>query len=556
MFELKINQLLHISVYKGMIVSLFIKLIPLIILFQIFVIPHNTFAQVCSGNIGNPIFTETFGTGFRADLNTTSSGTTTYCYEDGTGSDCVSDTNSYMTDNEATLYSGNPQDLNIYWVTGGDHTGDSNGMMAVFNADFEPNEFYRLEVNNLCGGIVFEFAAWIANLYDPMNTPGPCFENNGDGLYPNVTFEIRNSFTDELIASTSTGNILPTIEQGMPDNIQWNQFGLIFEMPVGLNSINIVMRNNGEGGCGNDLAIDDITLRVCGPVSSVNQEVRNPCIDTGIVFTALVGAGFTDPYFKWEIRNINQNSWLPLNFSGSESLGFGSIKLFDIKNGDSIRFKVAGDVNSINNENCFSISDVLVVDGVIDFIIPSTDIINFNITQANENTLCLDNYLELNSDIDNIVFCSNLNTITFDYESHDGKLCFSFYHPDIESEMEELCVIVCDDYECIVCDTTYVRIKFKAIEDTGQCLLSNVITPNGDNVNDVLHFKCVEGLDDIILKVYNRWGNQVYGSNNYKNNWDGTYKERPLPDGIYFYLLEYFKNNSWKKYTSFLTIIR
>jgi hypothetical protein len=34
--------------------------------------------------------------------------------------------------------------------------------------------------------------------------------------------------------------------------------------------------------------------------------------------------------------------------------------------------------------------------------------------------------------------------------------------------------------------------------------------------------------------VFNRWGNQVYKSENYSNTWDGT----GLADGTYYYLLE------------------
>jgi gliding motility-associated-like protein len=45
--------------------------------------------------------------------------------------------------------------------------------------------------------------------------------------------------------------------------------------------------------------------------------------------------------------------------------------------------------------------------------------------------------------------------------------------------------------------------------------------------------------NQIIAAVYNRYGNLVYRSDNYQNNWDGTYKGKPVPDGTYYYTLTY-----------------
>lgn len=501
-------------------------------------LPNVVSSQVCSGNLGEPIFLETFGNGIRADLNTTTSGTTTYCYEDGTGSDCVADTNSYMSCNEATLYSGDPYDLNIYWVTGGDHTGDSSGLMAVFNADFEANEFYRRAVSNLCGGTVFEFAAWIANLYDPMNTPGPCFENNGDGLYPNVNFEIRHPVNDTLIASVATGNVLPTSAEGLPDNIQWEQFGLTFEMPIGLNAIDIVMRNNGDGGCGNDLAIDDITLRSCGPSADIRLESETVCSNGSATFTAIVGQGLTDPYILWQNWNSNSQTWESIGIAGPASQGFNQITLDQLEVIDSIRFIVAGDALSITNPNCPSSSEVYVLDNLIEVITPINDTISLELVNE-ENQICIQDEFELQGFLDNVIICNEPQNVLYDFSQEGESVCFNFIKPEIEEGIDELCMIVCDDFECMVCDTTIIQLNFKTVIDSGSCFIPNVITPNNDNLNDILYIECLEEIDGALVKVYNRWGNQVYENSNYKNTWDGSYKGKPLPDGVYFYIVDF-----------------
>ncbi|MEM9024970.1 MAG: gliding motility-associated C-terminal domain-containing protein, partial [Bacteroidota bacterium] len=62
----------------------------------------------------------------------------------------------------------------------------------------------------------------------------------------------------------------------------------------------------------------------------------------------------------------------------------------------------------------------------------------------------------------------------------------------------------------------------------------NIITPNGDGFNDFLVFPFLEFLPVSRLEVFNRWGNQVYQTDHYRNNFDGRF----LPAGTYFYVLE------------------
>lgn len=64
----------------------------------------------------------------------------------------------------------------------------------------------------------------------------------------------------------------------------------------------------------------------------------------------------------------------------------------------------------------------------------------------------------------------------------------------------------------------------------------NAFTPNNDGQNDrwlvTNGNACVER---IFVAVYNRYGNEVYRNENYQNDWDGTYKGKPVADGTYYY---------------------
>ncbi|MGB7393862.1 MAG: gliding motility-associated C-terminal domain-containing protein [Pricia sp.] len=80
----------------------------------------------------------------------------------------------------------------------------------------------------------------------------------------------------------------------------------------------------------------------------------------------------------------------------------------------------------------------------------------------------------------------------------------------------------------------------------------NVITPNGDEIHDVLKIDGLENYPDNSVHIYNRWGVLVFGTQAYDtqgNVFDGTSQgrvtvdtNRKLPVGTYFYILEYKDN--------------
>lgn len=71
-------------------------------------------------------------------------------------------------------------------------------------------------------------------------------------------------------------------------------------------------------------------------------------------------------------------------------------------------------------------------------------------------------------------------------------------------------------------------------------LLPNLITPNGDGFNDVWKLNSKINLDGSHLIIFDRWGQTVYETDNYANNWGGTFKStgKVLPDDTYYYVLK------------------
>lgn len=80
-------------------------------------------------------------------------------------------------------------------------------------------------------------------------------------------------------------------------------------------------------------------------------------------------------------------------------------------------------------------------------------------------------------------------------------------------------------------------------------ILPNVFSPNGDGHNDNLTFEGAQYYPNTSLSVFNRWGQEVFTSTNYKNTW----RPNDIPAGTYFYIL---KLNTGKEYTGDVTLLR
>lgn len=83
--------------------------------------------------------------------------------------------------------------------------------------------------------------------------------------------------------------------------------------------------------------------------------------------------------------------------------------------------------------------------------------------------------------------------------------------------------------------------------------IPNIFTPNGDGVNDRFEIRGLERFPENRLLVFNRWGNEVFKTNAYQNDWDGA----NLSEGTYYYIFELrLHNGHWQTFKGFLTIMR
>jgi gliding motility-associated-like protein len=98
--------------------------------------------------------------------------------------------------------------------------------------------------------------------------------------------------------------------------------------------------------------------------------------------------------------------------------------------------------------------------------------------------------------------------------------------------------------------------SFVLLKDPKSCDVPTIFTPNDDGENDYLKIPCLEGAknDEAEILIYNEWGDRVFSAKPYRNDWQGTYKSQPLPDGTYFYLFREKQSIDFKR--GYVTIFR
>lgn len=87
--------------------------------------------------------------------------------------------------------------------------------------------------------------------------------------------------------------------------------------------------------------------------------------------------------------------------------------------------------------------------------------------------------------------------------------------------------------------------------------IPNAISPNGDGANEGWAIQGLECWETHDVRVYNRWGNMVYQSNDYETPWNGMRHGTPMPIAVYYYIVEVTQKNGHKEaFNGALTIMR
>lgn len=219
------------------------------------------------------------------------------------------------------LYNCSNRMFNGFWYIDGDHTGTNNatgnnppdgntngGYMLMVNADYVASEIYRQSITNLCPNTYYEFSAWVRNicptcgidsLGNQFAAAPPPLQNGYPGVYPNLAFLLND------VDYYNTGDI---------DTLGWLKRGFVFRTGPSQTSATFSIRNNSQGGGGNDWVLDDIAVATCLPNMQYSPS-NSPSICEGnsIIITDTVSSYFNNySYYKWQRSTDGGVTWVDI----------------------------------------------------------------------------------------------------------------------------------------------------------------------------------------------------------------------------------------------------
>ena len=109
------------------------------------------------------------------------------------------------------------------------------------------------------------------------------------------------------------------------------------------------------------------------------------------------------------------------------------------------------------------------------------------------------------------------------------------YSLDAEGTNFQVEARIIGEGQCVSSDVVNIDIRTYCIEE--DIKIPNVFTPNGDGVNDEFRIETDIQVEVIDLKIFDRWGEQIFYTKSLRNSWDGTFRGQPAEAGVYVYHL-------------------
>lgn len=347
-----------------------------------------------------------------------------------------------------------------------------------------------------------------------------------------------------------------------------------------------------KDGCSCPYSIDFLTSSTSNEICKGEIELEFEVVNhSGQVFTDISFSSF----FPSDIEIIGTNildNFGEVNFQSGTGVGFNAIEIENLTITSGITtFSIIIQLTGNSAQSMFAYQGVL-----SNFPEPfETDIYSDNSLtfQFDDQVLVT---LENNEFIENWVYCEgdtatlpDGNTVSesgdyiFTYPSNNG--CDSLVKINLDfvnNHIIENQITICEGDEYYVgetlantsgiyfdtlksdngCDTLLI-IDLQISKPNNDCeyMLSTAFSPNNDGVNDKLRINtdCID--QEIDFKIFNRWGQNVFSSQNVNDDWNGEFNNTPCPIGTYIYLLKFTINNcvgiqEEKIYKGNITLIR
>ena len=128
---------------------------------------------------------------------------------------------------------------------------------------------------------------------------------------------------------------------------------------------------------------------------------------------------------------------------------------------------------------------------------------------------------------------TSINGVNYTWDFGDGTMSNdttpSHVYDNPAEYMVTLTIVSADG--CIDSYTTIVK-----VETDFYLYVPTAFTPDGDGLNEYFEVKGL-GFESFEIRIFNRWGGEVFFSDDITNSWDGTAKGNPAPGGVYTYTI-------------------
>lgn len=119
----------------------------------------------------------------------------------------------------------------------------------------------------------------------------------------------------------------------------------------------------------------------------------------------------------------------------------------------------------------------------------------------------------------------------------------------IAQNTQQFILKVTDNNGCIGYDSVWVYVMLPL-------KIPNAFSPNGDGINDTWVIENVNNYPHLSVEIYNRWGQMIHSQKGKFTPWNGTYNNKPVPIGTYYYLIKIDIGGKQYTYSGGLTILR
>ena len=126
--------------------------------------------------------------------------------------------------------------------------------------------------------------------------------------------------------------------------------------------------------------------------------------------------------------------------------------------------------------------------------------------------------------------------VTYNWTPPGGLSCFDCAEPSFTAEeTTTFTVTVTDENGCITIDEVTVYVTDVCGEDI---FVANAFTPNGDDFNDKVFVRNLTLGEIETFRLYNRWGELMFETNDENEGWDGRKNGKMQDPGVYVWYLK------------------